>query len=437
MKIIDLFCGAGGMSEGFRMAGAHALFANDFEGPALKTYLKNHPGVDCSGEPIETIDASALRKQLGLKSGQLDVLLGGPPCQGFSTYGQRSMSDLRNQLYQHFIRFLDEFKPRAFVMENVVGILSMADGAIVVDILERTAALGYAVNLVTLDAVEFGVPQKRKRVFFLGQKGKKAVGTPRGRHLLQKKSVKSAQDDFFPDNGHLLPIRTVKDAIGDLPSAVLLPKQTQLSVEYQSLPQSEYQIWVRNGCTQLFHHSSKQMLGIRRLRLALMHPGDYGLDLEDRLTQNGLPYDVIDKLLYGAETRDINECRKEDREKELQLKELLHRGHTSISEIFELIDSGGFANKYRRLKWDAPSHTLVAHMARDCSDFVHPSIDRFISVREAARLQSFRDDYTFVGSQFHQFKQIGNAVPPLLGYGVATAIAKAIGFEVVEQKVRA
>jgi DNA (cytosine-5)-methyltransferase 1 len=184
---------------------------------------------------------------------------------------------------------------------------------------------------------------------------------------------------------------------------------------------------MRGNQAELTHHSSKQMLGIRRLRLALMHPGDYGTRIEERLSTNGLPEDVIDRLLGGEEgLRDLNQCRTQDREKELALREMLHSGHTSVEKIMQFIDSQGFANKYRRLRWDEPSHTLVAHMARDCSDFVHPQIDRFISVREAARLQSFPDSYYFEDSQFCQLRQIGNAVPPLLAKAVAGSVKAAI-----------
>ena len=127
--------------------------------------------------------------------------------------------------------------------------------------------------------------------------------------------------------------------------------------------------------------------------------------------------------------RDIEECRTQDREKEQELRKILSQGKIEIDEVLAKLDAGGFANKYRRLKWDDPSHTLVAHMARDCSDFVHPEIDRFITVREAARLQSFPDTYKFPGSQFQQFRGIGNAVPPLLAQAVATQVKGLLGRE--------
>ena len=158
------------------------------------------------------------------------------------------------------------------------------------------------------------------------------------------------------------------------------------------------------------------------MRLALLRAGDYGRELRDRIEGDGLPYELIDQLLNGSNQRTSEGCRRQDIEKENKLREMLHEGHHSVAQVLAFLDPGGFANKYRRLHWDEPSHTLVAHMARDCSDFVHPELNRFISVREAARLQSFPDAFTFPGSQFQQFKQIGNAVPPLLGRAVGDSI---------------
>jgi DNA (cytosine-5)-methyltransferase 1 len=184
---------------------------------------------------------------------------------------------------------------------------------------------------------------------------------------------------------------------------------------------------MRQGATALFNHSAKRMLGIRRLRLALLKPGDYGTALRRRLETDGLPDELVHELLNGgAATRPIEECRMKDREKEAELRAILRKGGINTEELLTTLDAGGFANKYRRLDWSSPSHTLVAHMARDCSDFVHPNQDRFISVREAARLQSFPDTYQFSGSQFRQFRAIGNAVPPRLGFALATKIASQI-----------
>jgi DNA (cytosine-5)-methyltransferase 1 len=422
LTTVDLFAGAGGMSEGFKQAGFQTLFANDHEKPALATFRRNHGTAETSSDDIETLDARAIRERLGLAEGDLDVLIGGPPCQGFSTYGKRNEEDARNQLYMHFIRFLAEFKPKAYVIENVTGLLSMSEGHVVKDISSRLRHLGYGCSVWTLDAREHGVPQRRKRVFITGAANGGELQLPAPSHALTAGTI-SAGDLF----GEALPRPlTIHDAISDLPARTLKPRQTHDALEYGSLPETPYQETMRAGAVELTHHSSKQMLGIRRLRLALMHPGDYGTRIEERLASSGLSDDVILKMLGGDDLRDMNECRKQDREKEILLREMLSSGNTSLEAIQSFMDSQGFANKYRRLKWDEPSHTLVAHMARDCSDFVHPKIDRFISVREAARLQSFPDTYYFQDSQFCQLRQIGNAVPPALARAVARSVKTVI-----------
>lgn len=429
---VDLFAGAGGMTEGFRALGFKPLFANDHEKPALETYQRNHKTAVVSSEPVESLDPEEIRNKLNIDRGALDVLLGGPPCQGFSTYGKRDPKDIRNQLYNYYIKFLDEFRPKTFVMENVVGMLSMGGGSVIDDIVSRISQLGYGVSVFTLDAVEFGVPQFRKRVFICGGAYGQKLTTPVPTHSVatngKPKIAKSnGQRPLFLDRNlsMLRPAVTVREAISDLPDIALPPKQTHGSLPYPSERTiSPFQQLMRKESEAVTHHSAKQMLGIRRLRLALMRPGDYGTKVRSQLLNHGLPADVIEELLGGrAGFRNLNDCRTEDRLKEEELRRILSEGHVDIELVLQTIDAGGFANKYRRLKWESPSHTLVAHMARDCSDFVHPEIDRFISVREAARLQSFPDTYYFTGSQFQQFRQIGNAVPPKLSEAVARVVA--------------
>lgn len=428
MKTIDLFCGAGGLSEGFRQAGFSALFANDHETPALETYKVNHPGAVSTDAAIETLDPVKIRDDLGLKPGDVDAVIGGPPCQGFSTYGQRREDDARNQLYVNYFSFMEAFRPKAFLIENVTGLLSMSGGAVIADMVARAEALGYAADVVTLDACEYGVPQHRKRVFIFGAADGQHIAPPVTTHMNGKRTgvLLNDQPSLFFDEPVASSALTVRDAISDLPAEALVPRETQQSIEYPDADLTTYQRAMRGNATELTHHSAKRMLGIRRLRLAMLHPGDYGNKIEERLADTGLSDDLIDAMMGGAGMRDPEECRTQDRVKEAGLREMLKRGHTTPEQVMTFLDSQGFANKYRRLHWDKPSHTVVAHMARDCSDFVHPGIDRFVSVREAARLQSFPDAYRFPGSQFVQFRQIGNAVPPLLGLAMAKAIKAAI-----------
>jgi DNA (cytosine-5)-methyltransferase 1 len=422
VKSIDLFAGGAGMTEGFKQAGFNSIFCNEFEKNAVNTCKLNHTSALVNDKNIRDLDVKEVREHLKIRRGELDVLIGGPPCQGFSTYGKRDGNDPRNQLYLNYIEFLDEFRPKTFVIENVAGLLSMSKGDVLDDICTRISALGYDFDVNVLNAANFGVPQKRKRVFIVGASDGQKIERPNATHCMELPSNQGALVDC------LLPYETVQTAISDLKNnKVLLPKLTQQFVEYNEEAESHYQKLLRGDNTKVSHHSSKQMLGIRRLRLALLNPGEYGTEIIKRAENQGLPNDVIDEILNGGEgVRDSKGCRKEDIEKEYILRKLLNEGQHTIEEIINSIDSGGFKNKYRRLQWDKPSHTLVAHMSRDCSDFIHPSKDRFISVREAARLQSFSDSYQFVGSQFQQFLQIGNAVPPMLAKAVALPLVKVL-----------
>jgi DNA (cytosine-5)-methyltransferase 1 len=182
MKTIDLFAGAGGMTEGFRQAGFHCLFANDFDDSASATFRRNHSETLVSAESIETLQPQELMDHLSITKGSLDVLIGGPPCQGFSTYGKRDPKDLRNQLYKQYLRFLDALEPKTFVIENVVGILSMLDGQIIEDILQHAKKLGYTERHGIVNAADYGVPQIRKRVIIIGTKGKQAINHPAPTH---------------------------------------------------------------------------------------------------------------------------------------------------------------------------------------------------------------------------------------------------------------
>jgi DNA (cytosine-5)-methyltransferase 1 len=428
---IDLFSGAGGLAEGFRAEGFKCLFANDFDKNAIKTFARNHLEGIVSSDSVEKIVPEEIRKKLGLDRGQLDVLLGGPPCQGFSTYGKRDPNDIRNKLYLYYLSFLDEFRPKTFVFENVVGILSMQNGKVINEITKGLEKLGYGVKVHVLDSVNFGVPQFRKRVFILGAAEGKDIPTPRATHFIGSDQI-PINLSLFEDNlsEKLMPAVTVREAISDLPDEALTPKDTHQHLPYNSsVCLSNYQVNMRDGSKNITHHSAKQMLGIRRFRLALLKPGDYGTKIRSRLLEDGLSEDLLNDLLGGNGIRDVQGCRTEDRIKEEELRNILLKGHINIDEVLDTIDAKGFANKYRRLGWDVPAHTLVAHMARDCSDFVHPEVDRFITVREAARLQSFPDTYIFEGSQFAQFKQIGNAVPPKLAAGIARAVLQFLHHE--------
>lgn len=365
----DFFAGAGGLSESLHLAGVKVLFANEIDRWAKMTYEQNHPNTafECSDITNLTPDLinKKIEEKLGIIPGEVDIMAGGPPCQGFSIIGQRNIDDPRNRLFHQFLRLVEQIRPKVFIMENVFGLLSMQNGAVKDEIIEAFTQAGYVVSEPkVLTAADFGVPQIRRRVFFLGIRNDLS-NTP----LLYPKPTHIPKDLFSVKNSMKKYI-TVGEAISDLPESVVESIGTDIGdgLPYASKPKSDYQKIMRKNSTIVFNHHTKRLLDTRMERISILAEG---------ATQVSLP-------------------------RELQ--------------------AGGHENKYRRLSSRQPSPTLTAHMSKDLSDFIHPNYHRPITVREAARLQSFPDSYFFVGSEFQQLKQVGNAVPPLLGYAVIKCV---------------
>lgn len=231
IKVLDLFSGCGGLSKGFESAGFNIEAAIDFDSAALKTLQNNHKMTKVFCEDLGKIDVKSFVKNSGITN--VDVIIGGPPCQGFSISGKRDINDPRNGLYKSFFNFVYELKPKVFLMENVPNILSMDNGAYKEQILSLFESIGYAVTFKTLIASEYGIPQNRKRVIFIGFRGKK---------------IKFE----FPKPTHgenLIPYVTTKDAISDLPENGLIDGSPYLLNAF-----SDYQIKARKFSTGIFNH---------------------------------------------------------------------------------------------------------------------------------------------------------------------------------------
>lgn len=363
---LEFFAGAGGLSEGLRLAGINVKFANEIDCWAQRTYELNHPDTyfEC-GDITDLTTAhieACLQEHFEMTFQDIDIMVGGPPCQGFSIIGQRNIDDPRNRLFREFLRLVTEVQPSAFIMENVFGLLSMQDGRVKDEIIEAFTEAGYHVSDPrVLTAADFGVPQLRRRVFFLGIRIDLS-DVP----LTYPLPTHSIGDNNLPR------YVTVGDAIGDLPRQVIESEGFEVgdAMQYAMIPQTDYQRQMRIGSAELYNHHTKKFLDTRMQRISF---------LEEGATKVSLPPQM---------------------------------------------QAGGHENKYRRLSSREPSPTLTAHMSKDLSDFVHPRFDRPITVREAARIQSFGDNYHFTGSEFQQLKQIGNAVPPLLGFAVANHVAR-------------
>lgn len=370
---IELFCGAGGLSEGFLQAGFKVLAANDFDEHAIATIQSTHPQTKALPAKIEDISARDLLLGTGLGKGELDVLSGGPPCQAFSVYNhQRGMHDERSGLFRQYIRLVRELRPKFIVMENVTGIRSVGDGRAVEEIGRRLGELGYHVEHRILKAEEFGVPQERRRVFFVGNRIGARFEWPRASH---------GQHSSSNGNGssrRLKPLVTVWDAISDLPPRKILGGE-EVS-DYRREPQSDYQRMLRRGAKQLYNHVAPFLAPINRERLK-------------HIPQGGSWRDIPHALLPAG------------------MKRARRCDHTK---------------RYGRLHPRGLACTILTKCDLHWGAYIHPTQDRTLTVREAARLQSFPDRYRFSGPRVEQFRQVGNAVPPLLAAAVARAVARCL-----------
>lgn len=372
MNLIDLFAGCGGLSTGFERAGYTVSLAVEKDEWASETYRKNHKDTKVVTEDITQV--KNLDELLPQKNMQIEGIIGGPPCQGFSLSGNRDVKDPRNSLFMEFVRFVKHFQPKFFVMENVTGILSMhtQSGQLVKEvILSEFENVGYNVAIYKLNAAEFGVPQNRIRVFFIGIR----KDIPFDRELLEPKGF------LFGENQV-----TIEQAIMDLPQ-ISAGEGTEES-EYTCTPQNAYQEWARQGCTTLHNH------------VAMNHSAR----LVERFSHIG----------YGQSVADV-------------AQEYQQRQRGAADKISGKVYSQNNMRPYP----NKPSPTIPASFQ---SNFVHPYLNRNYTAREGARLQSFPDTYVFCGKRItmsweknlSQYKQIGNSVPPLLGKGIAETITEYI-----------
>ena len=360
LTTIDLFSGAGGLSEGFKRAGFRVLVGNDFDEVAGRTFRHNHPGTDFLCVPIQDVHVKDILSLAGLQRGSLDVLIGGPPCQAFSVYNhQRGLHDERSGLFREYIRMVEGLMPKFLVMENVTGITSVGGGRAVDEIHQQLRSLGYYIEQRILSAEDYGVPQTRRRMFFIGTRDSQSIDWPEPTH-----------------GDALLPLVTVVDAIGDLP--LIKMGGGSESMRYTRKPRSDYQRVMRTGSEGVFNHVAPNLAPVNEERMLHIPQGGSWRDLPVRLLPDGM-----------------KRARRSD--------------HTK---------------RYGRLHPDGLSCTILTKCDLHWGAYIHPDQDRTITVRESARLQSFPDSFRFLGGRVEQYKQVGNAVPVLLSQAVGTAVQR-------------
>lgn len=340
---IDLFCGAGGLSLGFKKAGFEILVGIDNDTSALETYknnFKNAQSILC--------DLSKLDKKHITNFGHVDVLLGGPPCQGFSIAGKRDSEDPRNLLVISYLEIMKELMPRVAVIENVPNIMSIGKGAFMETIQNGLGALGYNVTICKLNSADFGVPQTRKRVFFI------------------------ATRDFIFDINDLMLSKTdtwitTEQALSDLP--LLEESLGEYEQNYSTIPMNSYQELMRKYSNTIINHQAVDHKPKTKEIISMVPDGCNYKSLPDDL-QN---------------TRKVNIA-------------------------------------WTRMNSQKPCFTIDAGH----NHHFHYKANRVPTVRECARIQSFPDDFHFLGKRTSQYRQVGNAVPPILSEVIANSILKQI-----------
>jgi DNA (cytosine-5)-methyltransferase 1 len=370
---IDLFSGAGGITLGLSEAGFNVVFCSDRDRACALTHARNFPAIPFAQVDVQKLHGADILKVAGLKRGDLDLLIGGPPCQGFSIIGQREIWDPRNGLFHEFLRLAKELKPRCIVIENVTGLATLGKGAVLREIGQAFAEAGYNIDCAELLAAQYGVPQMRWRMFFIGWRfdQSRRGGFPLPTHgragigdLVPNRTISPEDSAGFV---------TIAEAISDLPPI----EGGQLGTRYKRPPQCAYQEAMRAGATELANHYAARLSKQNMARIQFLKPGQDWRDLPHELLPAGM-------------------------------QRALRKDHT---------------RRYRRMKWNGIARSIITRFRDPKSgEYIHPEQHRTISIREAARIQSFPDWFVFEGSYSEQYDQVGNAVPPLLARAVASEL---------------
>ena len=399
--VISLFAGAGGMDLGFKKAGYEILWANDFDADSVKTYEKN------IGKHIVLGDIKAIASK-DLPNNP-DVVIGGFPCQGFSINNKkRSMEDERNHLYKEMLRIIKDKKPKYFVAENVKGILSLEKGEVIKLIIKDFEKIGYRVNYKLLTASDYGIPQNRQRVFIIGNKIGKENPYPKITHynpLLKK----NQQLDLFDQK--LKPYVSAKEVIGHL---------SKKRISYNPITHANKKVYNHIARTNV-----EDTFWGRKYEVNQHDICDY---LKEARNKSEWSTQKIDEYFGYRHTaghwfrKDNNSGSIPNPEDWWELKKLLKFDDTYDKAVTTLEEKTiTFEQSLRIANWDTPSDTITATGTE-----IHPNKKRRISVREAAILQTFPDNFIFEGALGSMYKQIGNAVPVELAKKVAKEIKKSL-----------
>jgi len=371
LTAMSLFAGAGGCSLGFKRAGYDILYALELDSATIQTYQANFTQTICLQTDIRNFD---FRQQWA--PGELDMLIGGPPCQGFSTAGTRFWDDPRNALLKSYVEALKILRPKWFIMENVEGLLTSKGGQYVYEAAKAFIELGYRIRIDKIYAHEYGIPQRRKRVFI--------IGNCLGYNFTLPEPIMPAYGAIFKHSN-----LTLQEAIAGLPNAT---QDKQARLKYDSELANRYEAQLRNEKGWVSDHYYVKINGLQLKRIQALKPNQSMKDLP----------------------------------KELQHASFQRRARRRVMDGTPSDKRGGSPWGLRRLCFDEPCLTITGGAIRE---FIHPSQDRPLTLRECARIQTFPDGFEFYGSLSQKIQQIANAIPPLFAQRLAAHIKSNYDFE--------
>ena len=371
LKCIDTFAGCGGLSLGLKNAGFNPVLVNEIEPKFLESYYFNH-NIHLDNYFCGDIKEIANSSELKNKFRGIDLIVGGPPCQGFSMANrQRILDDPRNKLYKYFLELLGNLRPKFFIMENVKGMMKKSDE--ILDNFHSMLGKEYSIEMTLLNAKDFGIPQNRERVFVIGSR-------------VNNVSAKDIIQDIILQKGNIKPVK-LKDALYGLPE--LKPKRQKNT---KGLENEKIGFKFRlNGYDQ--NKFIKEINNQKHIDYLANHTNRYNNDRD---------IEIFDRLPQGANSL-----------------------HESIKDIMPYSSRNHmFKDKYFKLKETEVSKTITSHMKLDCNMYIHPNQPRGLSPREASRIQTFPDDFIFMGANNTWYAQIGNAVPVKLAEVIGNQIIK-------------
>lgn len=383
-SLVDFFCGAGGLSLGFLQQGFNVKLANDIEDVCIETYKYNHPELPSSkliqGDIKEIVDHID-----DYVDQEIDIVVGGPPCQGFSEANrQRVIDDPRNKLYKYYVKAVEKITPKFVVMENVKGMLKVAEQVIEdyesLKISKNGKVYSYKVAYRILNSQNFSVAQSRERLIYIAIRNDVMID----KNVTPEKVFKEIEASY-EGRRHF----TLQDALNDI-KALDAPR-------IKNTNEIDSETTGKKIDINTFENNDNMYLKLinqgRDIPYLFNHKARYVSDVN---------YEIYKRLNPGDDATD---------EKISDIMPYAHRNHC-------------FKDKYYKLIADRPCRTITAHLRMDCHSHIHPSQIRAITPREAARIQSFPDDYLFLGAYLKTYMQVGNAVPPMMARGIAAEIKK-------------